>query len=64
MGSLGSWYRPNPGMYPPPHTLSGEAELRPSAGHCSNLIAIIKGPLIGKTGLLQVNLKNVAFENI
>lgn len=61
MDSLGSWYWLNPGMYP---LLSGEAELRPSAGHCSNLTAILKGPLIGKTGLLQVNLKNVALENI
>lgn len=59
-GFSGSWYRLNPGMYP----LGGEAELRPSAGHCSNLIAILKGPLIGKTDLLQVNLKNVALENI
>lgn len=60
MDSPGSWYRLNPGMCP----LSGEAELRPSAGHCSNLIAILKSPLIGKTGLLQVNLKNAALENI
>ena len=40
------------------------SELRPGVGHCSNFTAILKGPVIGKTGLFQVYLENVALENI
>ena len=52
MHLLSSWNPLNPGIYP----LGSEGEL--------NLIAILKGPVIGKTKLFQVYLKNVALENI
>lgn len=57
---LDSWYLLNPGIYP----LGGKRELRPRVGHCSNFTAILKGPVIGKTGVFQVYLENVALENI
>lgn len=42
----------------------GRGRLRLSAGHYSNLIAILKGPVIGKARLFQVDLENTVLEII